>query len=470
MLPPGPTAPARVQMLKWITSPLGWLDHCRTKYGPAFTLRMRGYEPQRETVLVVLSSREHARTVLLGDPAVFAAGAAREAMAELQGPTSIFLRDGPAHVIERKLMLPLFHGENLDRYRAEMIDVAQRSIERWPSGQSFPLLPLLQDLTLDLIMRVIFGHPPESAPSPLQEALAELAAYISHPLGIVATDLPHRIGPINLWRRYERVKSKVDVLLEREISARRASRSAPGDVDIAALLVDAKRADGSCLSDRELRDELITLVLAAYDTTSTALAWTFLHIVRDDAVGRRLLDECQRCELDNPYLDSVVKEGLRLHPPVPIVDRKLTRETQLDGFTVPAGVVVTLCPWLIQRDARYYERPLAFWPERFIDTPADTYTWLPFGGGVRRCLGASFAQWQMKAVIATAVVRLQLARARRRRERSRRRLIVLAPARGARIRVLGTRAAGGDPSGELQTGDDRALLTPKEESLRPACP
>ena len=385
--------------------------------------------------MVVLCDRDHARTVLR-DPAVFAAGAAREAMAELQGPRSIFLRDDADHVAERKLLLPQFHGENLDRYCLEMREAAARSLSSWPQGRDFSLLPLLQDMTLDLILRVIFGQSPDGAAGRLGPALTALAGYISHPLGLLATDLPHRLGPINFWRRYERVKAAVDSLLREEVSLRRSRDGADQGGDIASALVAARRGNGSSLSDDELRDELITLILAAYDTTATALAWTFLHILRDESVLARLRAECRGGEVNGPYLDAVVKEALRLNPPVPIVDRKVTEERNVGGWALPAGTIVALCTALMQRDSRYYDQPLQFIPERFLGVQPDTYTWLPFGGGVRRCLGASFAQLQMKVVVAAAVSRFEMARSRRRREASRRRLIVLAPSQGARIRVI----------------------------------
>jgi cytochrome P450 family 135 len=428
-LPPGPRAPRAFQTARWIARPVAFLDEAARRWGDMFTLRIAN-----EGTWVFLSHPDAVKQVFTGDPRLLHAGEANVVLLPVLGSHSVLLLDEDAHMAQRKLMLPPFHGERMRGYEETMADVAAREIERWPTGQAVPAWPAMQAITLEVIMRTVFGVRDVARLERLGEALRGSLGFASEPLrmAILAAFGPRRVAEMS-WVR-DRLQPTDDLIYE-EIRARRDAPDLAERTDVLSLLLQARHEDGSEMSDRELRDELMTLLVAGHETSATALAWALDALTHHPAVLSRLRDELDSG--DDTYLDAVVKEVLRLRPVIALVLRRLTEPMEIGGRELPAGVNVAPCIYLLHRRADVYDEPRAFRPERFLDKPPGTYTWIPFGGGVRRCLGASFAQFEMKVVLRELVSRLDIRAARADAERRVRRAIVFAPHRGGEIVVEG---------------------------------
>jgi cytochrome P450 len=430
-LPPGPRAPL-LQLLNWTLRPGEWLEACRRRYGDCFTARMPQSDP-----LVFVADPGAVKAVFTGDPALLRAGPAREGIRPMFGRSSILLLDGAEHLRERRLMLPPFHGERMARYAELMGEIAERGVAGWPVGERFALQPRMQAITLEVILRAVFGLDQG-------DGLEEMRTRVSRLLGMTASPMAYLLVAVPALRRgplesaFERSRRAADELIFEQIARRRNDPALADRDDVLSLLLQAQDEQGRGVSDEQLRDELITLLLAGHETTATGLAWTFDLLWRHPAKLERLSAECRDGGGDD-YLEAVIKEALRLRPPLAFVDRKLARPFEVAGHRLPAGTVVAPCIYLVHRRPDLYPDPHAFRPERFLhhrQGASDTYTWLPFGGGVRRCLGAGFAMFEMKVVLGTAFRSVRLIAARRRPETTRRRSIVLAPARGAQGIVL----------------------------------
>jgi cytochrome P450 len=425
LLPPGPRLPRAVQTLGWIARPGPFLRRCRARYGDAFTLRIA-----QEGSWVMLSDPDDVREVFTGDPRLLHAGAANEVLLPLLGHRSVLLLDGEQHLAQRKLMLPPFHGERMRAYGELMTAVAREEIERWPRGEPFALWPRMQAVTLEVIIRAVFGVRGEErlelARRRLRETLeisTDMKTYLA-----VATLGPQRLDRMRFFKR--RLDPVNEVLLD-EIRDRRVSPDLAERDDVLSMLLSARYEDGSPMSDAELRDELMTLLVAGHETTATALAWAVERLVRHPEKLERLAAEAASGEEE--YADAVVKETLRLRPVIPIVVRELQEAMEIGGRLLPAGVRVAPCIMLVHSREDVYPEPHRFRPERFLEQPAGTYTWIPFGGGVRRCLGASFALFEMKTVLGAVASELSLRPAQPAPERVRRRAITLTPSAGARV-------------------------------------
>jgi cytochrome P450 len=410
--------------------PTRFLDACHERCGDYFTLR-----PQPDRELVVTADPEAVRLVFTGDPDVLYAGEGNITLAPLLGPGSVLLLDGAEHLRHRRLLLPPFHGERMRAYGEVMEEAAMRRIAGWPSGRSFQVLPSMQAITLEVIMRAVFGFEDRERRKRIGGTLRRLLDSVASAPRVLALALTaNRNGPLSPWRRFAALRERADELLYSEIAARRSAPEGEAGDDIFSLLLAARDPGGNPLSDSELRDELMTLLLAGHETTATALAWTFERLTRSPAVLDRLI--AAEAAGDQSYLDAVVKETLRLRPVVPAVVRRLQAPIELGGWELPAGVNVAPSIYLLHRRPDIYPEPLEFRPERFLDDPPGTYEWIPFGGGVRRCLGASFAAFEMKVVIRAALRSRRLrARPGARPEGVTRRAITFAPSRGGRIRA-----------------------------------
>jgi cytochrome P450 family 135 len=428
-LPPGPRLPAAAQTLRWTMRPCSVLDAGLRQYGSTFTLRLLGFGNRGFSDVVFLADPAAIKTVFTASPDTLRVGELRADMAPMFGNHSILLLDGREHMRQRKLMLPQFHGERMTRY-AELIAAAtERELDTWPLGRPFALQTRLQTITYDVIMQAVFGLADARRRAEVGGALRHALDIVANPLSELAMGLPGRIGPINLRARFERAVADADALLLAEIARRRTDPELAECDDILALLLQARDEDGEPMSDRELRDELVTLLLAGHETTATGLAWCFDYLLRDRHVLERVTDEC-RDGGENGYLDAVIQEVLRLRPPISFVDRKLTQPLELDGYFLPAGTIVAPCIYLVHRRGDLYPAPHTFRPERFLERGPETYSWLPFGGGVRRCVGASFAMLEMRIVLETILRRARLRSVSQRPETAIRRAIVMAPRRG----------------------------------------
>ena len=426
-LPPGPRMPAPAQVITWGMRPCAFLEGCQRRYGDAFTLRLLGFGQRGFSDVVFLTHPDTIKAVFTAGPDQLRVGELREPMAPMFGPTSILLLDGAKHMRQRKLLLSPFHGARMTAYGELIAEATEREVARWPRERPFALQPGFQAITLEVILAAVFGLDDPERRGQVGGAIKGALEMVANPLSELLMGIPGKIGPINIRAPFERAVAEMDALLLAEIARRRADPTLAERDDILSLLLQARDEDGSAMSDRELRDELVTLLLAGHETTATALAWAFDELFRHPAALDRLHEE------DNDeYLDAVIKEVLRLHPPIAFVDRKLTADLETAGHRLPAGTIVAPCIYLAHRRADLYPEPDAFRPERFLDRPPETYGWLPFGGGVRRCVGGSFAMFEMKVVLETILSQTRLRAASTRPESARRRAIVLAPRRGTR--------------------------------------
>jgi cytochrome P450 len=443
-LPPRPNLSNLMMSVGFMLTPTRFLDSCRNRCGDYFTLL-----PTPDRVLVVTADPDAVRRVFTGDPDLLHAGEGNVTLAPLLGPGSVLLLDGEEHLRHRRLLLPPFHGERMRAYGAMMEEVAERRIAEWPAGRDFAVLPSMQAITLEVIMRAVFGFEDaerrERIGGPLRRLLDAVA---SRPRVLALALTAGRNGPLSPWRRFSAIRERADRLLYAEIAARRRDPHGDEGDDIFSMLLAARDPDGRPLSDSELRDELMTLLLAGHETTATALAWTFERLTRAPGVLERLI--AAEAAGDESYLDAVIKESLRLRPVVPAVVRRLQAPMEFGGWELPAGVNIAPSIYLMHRRADIYPEPLEFRPERFLDDPPGTYEWIPFGGGVRRCLGASFAVFEMKIVIRAVLAARRLrTRPGARPEGVTRRAITFAPTRGARIAAAPapvSRAAAGRPA------------------------
>jgi cytochrome P450 len=421
-LPPGPRIPSPLQALQWSRRPLPLLERCQRRYGDIFTLRI-----SHAGTWVILCDPEDVKRVFTADPGRLGASEANALLGPLLGRRSVMLLEEPEHMTRRKLMLPPFHGRRMERYGEMMSDVARREVASWPVGQPFELWPRMQALTLDVIMRVVFGAAEDERMLHLRELLAELTEWLNNPRRLA---LLSALGPRWIVRDpgFRSARGAVETAVLAEVHRRRAQRGSQERDDIASMLAQARYEDGSPLSEQDLRDELITLLLDG--PTSTSLAWAFERLLRHPQKLARLREEVLGGTQD-AYLDAVIAETMRLCPPVPTVVRRLLEPMQLSGYTIPAGATVAPCVYLLHRREDVYPDPQSFVPERFLQRPPGTYTWIPFGGGVRRCLAASFAMQEMRRVIRTVLSEVVLRPADSHSERVARSSIAFAPDRHA---------------------------------------
>jgi cytochrome P450 len=427
-LPPGPRLPRWLQTAGFIFQPSRFIEANRRRYGDVVTFRSL-FDP----CFVMVFDPEITKQVLRGPPEQLRAGEANAVLGPVVGDRSVLLLDGAEHLRERKLLLPPFHGERMRAYEHEMRAAADREIDAWPVGRPFPLLPSMRSLTLDVILRTVFGVDEGPAQDELKRRLRAMIDPTSSRLGVILLALSSgRLGS-GAGERFAERKQLVDEAIYAVIERRRAAPDLERREDVLSMLLLARDEDGAPMTDRELRDELVTLLVAGHETTATALAWSFELLLRDPPVLARLERSLAAGERD--YLDAVVKEALRVKPVISGIGRVVRGEPfEVGGYTIPPGIEINPSIAAIHRRPDRYPRPGEFRPERFLsDDAPDTYTWLPFGGGTRRCLGASFATFEMAVVIRRVLTRAALRPASRRREAGVRKGITFVPRRGARV-------------------------------------
>jgi cytochrome P450 len=422
---PGPSVPALVQTVRWLTRPVSFLESCRRRYGDIFSVQFLGFQ----TPMVMLSDPEAIRA-LYGNAEHGLPPGRTIALLPILGPRSLLLLEGGDHMARRKVMLPPFHGKRMRAYEETVREVVARDVEAWPEGEAFAVHPRMQRVTLEVILRAVFGV----TDAERREALAER-------LGGLLTDtasagLQFRVLLARRLRRGDPLadlqerRREIDAMLDVEIAARRAD---PRE-DILSMLVAATFEGGAPMDDAEIRDQLMTLLLAGHETTATGLAWTFDLLVRHPTVLGRLVSEVDAGE--QAYVRAVVTESLRLRPVVPLAGRRLAVPLQVNGHELAPGTDVTPAIWLAHTRADRYPDPFAFRPERFLDGAPSTYSWVPFGGGVRRCVGAAFAEMEMRIALEEVVKRRLLRPGSRRAERVARRNVTFSPAHGTRLIAL----------------------------------
>jgi cytochrome P450 len=425
VLPPGPRLPTFIQFAAWTSRPWGFMDWCAARYGDVFTLRF-----PRQRPWVVVSHPDVVKEVFSGPPEVLCAAESNRIMQPVVGANSLLLLEGDAHREQRRLLLPSFRGNGLKFYADTMAAVAQAEIARWPRGRPVRLRPRMQALTLEVMLRGVLGL---SEGARLDELRAELKRMLTTRAGLLLLVMgPPRMREA-LTRKF--LMGQIDRLVRAEIDDRRKADDWAGRNDLLSILLPARHADGQPLSDTEIRDELVTMLLAGEETTATSLAWAVERLVRHPEYQARLIEEARVG--DHRFADAVVKETLRLRPVISMVTRQLTAPMQIAGFRLPAGVSVVSSIYLTHRRPDLYPDPECFRPERFLDQPAGAYTWIPFGGGVRRCLGATFAELEMRVVLGTLFNNCKVRPADERPEPVRwRGLMIPVPGRGVSV-VLG---------------------------------
>jgi cytochrome P450 family 135 len=417
--------PRAIQTAIWSRQAQWMLIQGRNRFGPMFTLTIA-----YEGTWVVLSDPDLVKQVFTGDPKVFHAGEGNDILRPLLGANSLLVLDDAAHMSQRKLLLPPFHGRRMAGYAETMREIAGREIESWPTGVPYRLRPRMQAMTLEIILETVFGVHGGERLTELRAALRSFLDMLTDPRFLVPI---LSIGPDRL-RSFPPFRRRVDAvagLIVAEIAERRTAVDLEERDDILSLLVAARHEDGSPMSDAEIHDELLTLLVAGHETTATALSWAVERLIRHPAKLARLRDEVAIGE--EAYLTATIQETLRLRPVIVGVLRRLTETIELGGYEIPAGVTVMPSIHLIHRDPTIYREPDRFRPERFLETPPGTYTWIPFGGGVRRCLGAAFAQQEMAIVLEELVPRREITPSDPAPERNFRRAITETPRHNAEV-------------------------------------
>ena len=428
-LPPGPRLPKLVQTLGFMFAGRRFLDATRRKYGDIVTMSTAFDER-----FVMVFDPELLKQVFQAPPDRLRAGEANALLGPILGERSVLLLDGAEHLRQRKLMLPPFHGKRLKAYEQTMRDAADRGIEKWPVGEPFELMPSMQSITLDVILHAVWGLDEGPRAEELKHRIRAAIDPLSRRFGVLVLALSRgRLGARGAMQRFEENRARLDAMIFEEIADRRTAADLDERDDIFSMLLGARDENGEPMTDQELRDELVTLLVAGHETTATGLAWAFELLLRTPRVMAKLRESL--ADGDEKYLDAVVKEALRLRPVIPGVGRVVHGEPfELGGYTVPPGVEINPSIGVIHRRADSYPSPGEFRPERFLEDGApDTYTWVPFGGGTRRCLGAAFALLEMKVVIRRVLDRTELRTTERRPEKVERRGITLVPAAGVRV-------------------------------------
>jgi cytochrome P450 len=422
-LPPGPRAPSAFQTMGWWTRPHAYMERLRDRYGRRFTLRLAFAPP-----FVMHSEPEHVKEIFTAPPEKLHPGEGASVLEPIVGKNSVILLDEAAHLEQRKLMLPAFHGERMQRLSAIVDEVTEREVASWPRDETFELHPRLQALTMEVILRAVFGLDPGRRLDELRERLTAMMQFSSNLISMFpqVQQILGRRGP---YGDFFQIRDEADALLFELIDERRADDAKRDDV--LSMLLEARHDDdGSPMSHQELRDELMTLLVAGHETTASELAWAFVRLAREPEVTERLAEDVDSG--DGSYVEATINETLRRRPVLPNAAPRLVVEPiEVGGWSYEPGVCLVANSYLLHHDPEIYPDPYAFRPERFLEQAPGTYTLIPFGGGRRRCLGASFAILEMKAVLRAVFSTLEL-RPATDLELTRRRAITVSPRVGAR--------------------------------------
>ena len=415
-LPPGPRMPRALQAIGWAKRPMPFMKRCRERYGDIFTLRILHFG-----TWVLLSDPDDVKKVFTAGSAV-GVDVANPMLEPVLGPRSVMLLEEPDHMQRRKLMLPPFHGKGIQSDAETIAEIAQEEVRGWPVGEPFALWPRMQAITQEVVMRAVFGPDKAGRLDPLRELLHRLTESMNDP-DLIRMLFTFGPGWVARSSQFRGAMAPVEAAVMEEVQRRRREGE-DGRQDVVSMLVQARYEDGSPMSEKDLRDELLTLLTDG--PTSTSLAWAFERLLRHPEKLERLREEVLAGE-ESVYMDAVIKETLRLCPPVSVVVRRLLEPMELGGYLLPAGTTVAPCVYLMHRREDVYPQPRSFVPERFLEQPPGTYTWIPFGGGTRRCLAASYAELEMKRVLRTVLSEVDLHPVSSRSERARKSAISFSP-------------------------------------------
>jgi cytochrome P450 family 110 len=466
-LPAGPKQPALIQLYHWLNNTLPWLDRCAATYGDTFTMRLPGNPP-----FVITSNPDYIKAIFTADPAVLYAGEANQFLESIAGKNSIMLQDGESHLRQRKLLLPPFHGERMQAYGDTMIVLTHQMLDSWQPGPSKSVLKEMREVTLKVIIRTIFGIGEGERFDEMKHMLTRLSQAMDNPFSMLFSLLlkpatlralsdfslrkqrlagfTFQLGKLLPWYSLASTLNELNELLYAEFARRRVNTAERG-VDILSLLLEARHEDGSALSDVELRDQLITLLTAGHETTTTAISWVFYHLLKEPAVERRVRDELTRITEGRPlqvshltqleFLDATIKEAMRMYPVAHTLFRKVKQPFRLGDHEIPAGAYVAPNIYLTHRNPHIYSKPLQFKPERFQGNRYSASEYMPYGGGTRRCLGAAFAHYEMKLILAVVLQRVDFSSEPSVKVSVGKNKIFLAPSHGMPIKIDTIRAS-----------------------------
>jgi cytochrome P450 len=432
--PPSVELARVVQILRFSQRQIEFVFRARREYGEVFQM-----QAGIAGGTVVSCHPDHARSLFTAKPEHVPSLTAESPLRPIVGPGSVLTANGPRHLRQRKLLLPPFHGDAIDRYRQMIGEATDRELERWPIGRPFALAPRMQAITLDVIMSGIFGVEERPARGTAEH---RLRSTIKHLTGLSTSPLA-KLGeltnmgseePVGLMRSGVALLDRVTYPI---IAARRRAEDLAERGDILSLLLAARTEDGELLTDRELRDELLTLVLAGFETTANSLAWTWERLLRTPAAYERLRNAVRRDEQAAEHVEATIIEGMRCRPVIPIVGRRVTVPWRLGEYVLPAGSAISISILLLHHREDLYPDPFAFRPERWLDQKPGTYEWLPFGGGTRRCLGAALAMAEQQIVLRASARRFDLEAAEPEPEHAQHRNVTMIPAHGTRVIVRG---------------------------------
>jgi cytochrome P450 len=438
-MPPALARPRLVQTLRFGLRPLEFNLQAREQLGDVWQVKLSS----RDEPFIVTCHPDHVESLFKAKPADAPSLTGESPLRPILGPNSVLILVGDRHLRERKLLLPPFHGEAVQRYVEMISRVAEREIDRWPVGRPFALAPRMQAVTLDVIMGGIFGIEGKPSPGTPEYRIRQTFRRLLR----ISTKLVWQLVELqNLGRTEPRgvmraVLNTADRELYAAIRARRLQDSAAGRTDVLSLLLQARDEHGQPLSDEHIRDELMSLVLAGHETTANSLAWTFERLVRSPDAYERLRSVTRSGGDDaDAYVEATIHEGMRMRPVIPMVVRMVMRPWQLGDYVVPARTPVAVSIVALHHREDVYPDPNSFRPERFLDRKPGTYTWIPFGGGIRRCLGATLAMAEQRVVLAAIARRTDMAALDPRPERARQRNVTMIPSRGGRVIVRYRRA------------------------------
>jgi cytochrome P450 len=465
-LPAGPTEQPIRTTIHWMRSPQEFLEKMASRYGDPFTMKLPG-----APTFVVFSNPDAVKEVFADDGQTMHAGKANVPLKPFLGEHSLLMLDGEEHMRQRKLLLPPFHGERMQAYGRTMIDLTNTALDRWPTGEPFAVHHHLQAITLRVIVRTVFGVDDGPRFESFCDKVTRLTDIASWPW-LILPILQKDLGPLSPWGRFQRMGAEVDGALLEEIRERRRLGS-KGRIDILSLLVDARDEDGKPMTDEELRDQLVTLLIAGHETTATSIAWALRWILDRRDVKARMMAELASAGASGEltperiakleYLDAVVRETMRLQPVIPLVGRVLQKPARVGGIDLPAGTAVVCSIYLAQRREQVYPNAARFDPDRFLNKKFSPNEFFPFGGGIRRCVGMAFALYEMKMVLATLLARTEMRLAPGKPVRAVRRAITLTPSGGLRV-IMDTRRPYPLPHdenfampGRLRIGEERVM-------------
>jgi cytochrome P450 len=457
-LPPSLPLPALLQLWHWARRPAELMQRAERVCGQTFTLKLPTFK------LVLTSEREAIRTIFAAKADEMLAGRFSFIVRSVVGETSILLCDGAEHLQRRKLLLPSFHGDRMRFYGTTIADITRRTVAKWSAGDVFSLRRYTQEIALQVILRSVFGADERADLSELSAHVRHMFKRLEKPLGfLLLLYLAKRpeAETRQPWKWLLRHRERTNRFLYELIAAGRRGQRQETRKDVLATLLAARDEHGAGLSDDNLRDELMTALIAGYETTATTLAWAMERLLATPEVFATLREEIAALGPDPeperlaslPYLDATIKEVLRLRPVIPIVGRVLAKPYALSGYELPADTHVAANIFMAHRNPNVYPDPEAFKPERFLGVTPDPASWLPFGGGLRRCLGAAFAMYEMKIVLSTLISSCDLELAQPAPVRVVRRAVAFSPAQGTRVRV---RRIAGEPGRVRSFGESRA--------------